>query len=77
MNDAKAVVVGYDTDFEWVGGSGRADEQCHLGIVGFECSPVISNCVNHVVVGGTVLAGARLDVEVGRLDRPTAFVNQS
>ena len=33
-----------------------------VGIVGLETSPVMSECMQHVVIGDTVLAGAGLDV---------------
>jgi hypothetical protein len=37
------------------------DEHRHVGIVGLECSPAVSKCVQHVVIDDTVLAGARLE----------------
>jgi hypothetical protein len=36
---------------------------------------VMSECMEHVVIGDTVLAGARLDVHFHRLRRRLAFVN--
>ena len=36
----------------------------HVGVVGLEGSPMMSQGVEHVVVGDTVLAGARLDVHL-------------
>jgi hypothetical protein len=45
------------------------------GFVGLECSPVVSKCVEHVVVSDTVLGGARLDVNPPRPRRPGRIVD--
>ena len=46
---------------------GRSDEHRDVGIIGLEAAPVVSQFVEHVVIGDTVLAGARLDVHPARL----------
>ena len=52
-----------------------ADEHRHVGIVGLEASPVVSQRVEHVVIGDNVLAGARLDVHPVRLRIGLRVVN--
>ena len=41
-------------------------------IVGFEVSPVVSECLEHVVVGDTVPVGAQFDVRYVRATHRTA-----
>jgi hypothetical protein len=36
---------------------------------------VVSECMEHVVIGDTVVAGARLDVHLARIRSTTAIVN--
>ena len=51
-----------DAELHRLTSRGGSDEHRHVGIVGLEASPVVSQCVEHVVIGDTVLAGAHLDV---------------
>jgi len=62
MDDRDAVGVVDDADLQGLAARGRSDEHGDVGIVGLEASPVVSQCMEHVVIGDTVLAGARLDV---------------
>ena len=62
MDDRDAIVVNHDADLERSRRHRRPDEHRHVRVVGLERSPVMSNCVQHVVVGDTVLAGAGFDV---------------
>jgi hypothetical protein len=72
MDDRDAVGVIDDADLQRLAGHRGSDEHRDVGIVGLEASPVVSQCMEHVVIGDTVLAGARLDVHPVRLrSRPT------
>jgi hypothetical protein len=62
MDDRDAVGVVDNTDLQRFTVRGRSDEHRDVGIIGLEASPVVSKCMEHVVIGDTVLAGARLDV---------------
>jgi hypothetical protein len=62
MDDRDTIGVIDHTDLQRLAVGGRTDEHRDVGVVGLEASPVVSECVEHVVVGDTVLAGARLDV---------------
>ena len=62
MDDRDAVGVIDNTDLSRFTVRGRSDEHRDVGIIGLEASPVVSQCMEHVVIGDTVLAGARLDV---------------
>ena len=75
MDDRDAVGVIDDTDFQRLAARGRADEHGDVGIVGLEASPVVSQRMEHVVIGDTVLAGARLDVHPVRLSTGLRIVN--
>ena len=75
MDDRDAIGVIDNTDLQRLAARGRSDEHRHVGIVGLEASPVVSECVEHVVIGDTVLAGARLDVHLVRLRTALAIVN--
>ena len=75
MDDRNAVSIIDDTDFQRLSTSGRSNEHRDVGIIGLESSPVVSGCVEHVVIGDTVLAGARLDVHPFRLRIETTIVN--
>ena len=74
-DDRDAISVIDDTDFQRLSIRGRSNEHRDVGIVGLEASPVVSECVEHVVIGDTVLASARLDVHLFRLRTETATVN--
>ena len=67
MNDRDAIGIIDNTNFQRLTLRGRSDEHRDVGIVGLEASPVVSECVEHVVIGDTVLAGACLDVHLVRL----------
>ena len=61
MDDRNAVGIIDNTNLQRLTVRGRSDEHRDVGIIGLESSPVVSQCVEHVVIGDTVLAGARLD----------------
>jgi len=61
-DDRNAIGIVDDADLQRFTGRGRSDEHRDVGIVGRKASPVVSQCVEHVVIRDTVLAGARLDV---------------
>jgi hypothetical protein len=75
VNDRDAVGVIDDTNLQRLTVRGRSDEHRDVGIVGLEASPVVSQCMEHVVVGDTVLACARLDVHSVRLRIGPPVVN--
>jgi hypothetical protein len=75
MDDRNAVGVIDDTNLQRLTVRGRSDEHRDVGIIGLESSPVVSECVEHVVIGDTVLAGARLDVHTVRLRLGLHIVN--
>ena len=75
MDDRNTVGVVDDTNLQRLSVRGRSDEHGDVGIVGFEASPVVSQRVEHVVIGDTVLAGARLDVHPVRLRTGLVIVN--
>jgi len=75
MDDRNAVGVIDDTDLQRLTVRGRSDEHRDVGIVGLEPSPVVSQCMEHVVIRDTVLAGARLDVHPVRLRIGLRIVN--
>ena len=62
MNHSRAVLVGDDPDLQRLSRHRWTDEHRDRKVIGFECSPMMTQCVQHVIVGDTVLAGARLDV---------------
>jgi hypothetical protein len=75
VDDRDAIGVIDDADLQGLAARGRSDEHGDVGIVGFEASPVVSQCMEHVVIGDTVLAGARLDVYLARVRIGLAIVN--
>ena len=75
MDDRNALGVIDDADLQRLAARGRSDEHRDVGIVGLEASPVVSQCMEHVVIGDTVLAGARLDVHLVRLRIGPRIVN--
>ncbi len=75
MDDRDTIGVIDDADLQRLAVGGRSDEHRDVGIVGLETSPVVSECMEHVVVGDTVLAGARFDVHYVRLRIGSAIVN--
>ena len=75
MNYGDALIVLDNTNLQRLTSSGRADEHGDGWIVGLEGSPMVSNCVQHVVVGDSVLAGCRLDVHNSSLERLPHAVN--
>jgi hypothetical protein len=76
MDDRDAIGVIDDTDLQRLSVRRRSDEHRDIGIVSLEASPVVSECVEHVVIGDTVLAGARLDVHLVSLRIRSPFVNK-
>lgn len=75
MDDRDAIGVIDHSDLQRFTVRGWSDEHRDVGIVGLEASPVVSQCVEHVVIGDTVLAGARLDVHQSRLRIGLRIVN--
>ena len=75
MDDRNTVGVIDNTDLQRLTVRGRSDEHGDVGIIGFEASPVVSQCMEHVVIGDTALAGARLDVHPVRLRIGLPIVN--
>jgi hypothetical protein len=75
MNDRDTLGIGSHTDFERISVRRGSDEHGHIWIVGLEGSPVMSNCMLHVVFRDTVLAGARLDVDFRTLPAINRIVN--
>lgn len=75
MDDRNAIGVVDDADLQRVTVGGWPDEHRDVGVIGLEASPVMSKCVEHVVVGDTVLAGARLNVHSVTLRTAPANVN--
>ena len=75
MNDRTSICIVDDPDFKWHSIRGWSDEYCDVRIVGLESSPVVSKCVEHVVIGDTVLASARLDVHPFTLGTRMTVVN--
>jgi hypothetical protein len=75
MDDRNAIGVIDNTDLQRLTLRGRSDEHRDVGIIGFEASPVVSQSMEHVVIGDTVLAGARLDVHLVMLRIRLIFVN--
>mgnify|MGYP007046912123 FL=1 len=75
MNDRDVLVVTDHPDFERPSVAGRSDEHRDAGISCLERSPVVSECMQHVVIRDTVLAGARLDVNEPSLRRFDSIVN--
>lgn len=55
MDDRDAISVIDDTDFSRLSSRGRSNEHRDVRIIGLESSPVVSECVEHVVVGDTCL----------------------
>jgi hypothetical protein len=75
MDDRDAIGIIDDADLQGLAVRGRSDEHRDVGIVGLEAAQVVSQCVEHVVIGDTVLAGARLDVHPVRLRIGPRIVN--
>jgi hypothetical protein len=75
MDDRNAIGIIDNANFQWLTVRRRPDEHRDVGIVSVEASPVVSKRVEHVVVGDTVLASARLDVHPFRLRIEPPTVN--
>lgn len=75
MNDRNAIGIVDNTNLQRLTVRRWSDEHRDVGIAGLEASPVVSQGVEHVVIGDTVLAGARLDVRSVRLRTGLASVN--
>ena len=75
MDDRDTVSIIDDTYLQRLTACGWPDEHRDVGIVGLEASPVVSECMEHVVIGDTVLSGARLDVHLPRLRHAPTTVN--
>ncbi len=75
MDDRNAISVIDNTNLQRLTVRGRSDEHRDVGIMCLEASPVVSECMEHVVIGDTVLACARLDVHFVRLRTSSSIVN--
>jgi hypothetical protein len=75
MNDRNAIGIVDNTNLQRLTVRRWSDEHRDVGIVGLEASPMVSQGVEHVVIGDTVLAGARLDVHPSRLPIGPPVVN--
>jgi hypothetical protein len=75
VNDRNTIGIIDDADLQRCSVRRRSNEHRHVRIIGLEPSPVVSECMEHVVIGDTVLAGARLDVHLFRLRIQMACVN--
>jgi len=75
MNHCRAFVIGDHPNLERLGNGRWTDEHRDRIVVGLEGSPMMSKCVQHVVVADTVLAGARLDVHANSARIRTSAVN--
>src|SRR4051812_27346123 len=65
-----------DADLERFRTAGWSDVHRDVRVIGLERLPVVAECVEHVVVADTVLAGARLDVDhFGTVPTTLRFVN--
>ena len=67
MDDRNTISVVDHANLQGLAVGSRADEHRDVGVIGLEASPVVSKCMEHVVVGDTVRASARLDVRPVRL----------
>lgn len=59
----RSLLIVDDADLERLCVPGWSDVYRDVRIVGLERLPVVAECMEHVVVADTVLAGARLDVD--------------
>ena len=75
MNDRNTIGFVDNTNLQRLTVRRWSDEHRDVGIVGLEASPVVSQGMEHVVIGDTVLAGARLDVHSIRLRIRLSIVN--
>ena len=75
MDDRDAIGIIDDTQFQRLTGRGWSNEHRDVGIVSLEPSPVVPECMKQVVIGDTVLVGARLDVHSLRLRTEPPDVN--
>jgi len=57
VDDGHALVVFHDTNLQRFAVTGRPDEHRDRRVVGLKGSPVMSNCMDHVVVVDAVLSG--------------------
>jgi hypothetical protein len=62
MDHGDARIVLNHADLQRFASHRRPYEHRDRRIVGFECSPVMSNCMKHVIVCDAVLARSWLDV---------------
>jgi hypothetical protein len=75
MDDRNTVGIIDNTNLERLTVRGWSNEHRDVGVIGLEASPVVSQCVEHVVIGDIVLAGARIDVHSVRLRIRSPIVN--
>lgn len=75
MDHRDTVVIDDHSDFQRIASPRGPDEHRHVRIVCFEGSPVVSNCVQHVVIVDAVPAGCRLDVHPASVRTNLQIVN--
>ena len=75
MDHGHALIILNHADLQRFADRGRPDEHCDCRMVGFECSPVMSKCVEHVIVCDAVLAGCGLDVHSHSVRSSEEIVN--
>jgi hypothetical protein len=75
VDDRNTIVVIDNSDLHRLGIGRRPDEHRDVWVISLERSPVVSECMQHVVIRDTVLAGARLDVHELSLRSELTVVN--
>ena len=80
MNNRNSICIVDDPDFKWHSIRGWSDEYCDVRIVGLESSPVVSKCVEHVVIEGTpclrALAPMSTCSEYGLDQQPSTSIDE-
>lgn len=76
MDDCDAIVIDYNSDFQWDSIFIRSNEHGHALIICGESLPVISEGVNHVVISDAVLASRWIDVHGVIVTGESANVNK-
>jgi len=75
MYHSDSGVVGDHSSLQWTSVEVRTDEERDRRIIRVEGSQVMSQHMQHVLIDGTVLVGARLNVHLRTLRPTPACVN--
>ena len=75
MDHCHSLAVLHHTDLQRISLRRWANEHRDCWVVSLECSPVVSNSMEHVIFVDAVLAGFGFDVQEARLRRVPPFVN--